>query len=109
MLRTLNAAKTVFCAALLWSSAVYSQTGVDLTSSDRAEIWRVLGREAMATSIPAGLHVGEQVPATMRLLSFSGQLRKNVPAIEHYVYGLLQGEVLIVDRRARTIVSIVYQ
>jgi hypothetical protein len=103
------AAKIVLCAALLCSSAVYAQSGIDLTSSDRAAIWRVLGRDAMATSIPTGLHVGERVPATMRLLSFSRHLRKNVPAIAHYGYALLQGEVLIVDRRARTIVSIVYQ
>jgi hypothetical protein len=109
MLRILNAATIVLWAALLSSSAVYAQTGIDLTSSDRTEIWRVLGKDAMATSIPTGLHVGEQVPRTMRLLSFSGQLRKNVPAIGHYAYALLQGEVLIVDRRARTIVSIVYQ
>jgi hypothetical protein len=109
MLRILNAAKIVFCAALLFSSVAYAQTPIDLTSSDRAEIWRVLGKDAMATSIPAGLHVGEQVPDTMRVLSFSRHLRKNVPAVGHYAYALLQGEVLIVDRRARRIVSIVYQ
>ncbi len=103
------AATIVLCAALLCSSAVYAQTGIDLTSSDRAAIWRVLGRDAMATSIPAGLHVGEPVPDSMRLLSFSRHLRKSVPAIAHYGYALLQGEVLIVDRRARRIVSIVYQ
>jgi hypothetical protein len=102
------AAKIVLCTVLLCSSAAYAQTGIDLTSSDRTEIWRVLGRDAMATSIPAGLHVGEQVPATMHLLSFSRHLRRNVPAIAHYAYALLYGEVLIVDRRARTIVSIVY-
>jgi hypothetical protein len=109
MLRILNAAKIVFCAALLLSSVAYAQAPIDLTSSDRTEIWRVLGKDAMATSIPTGLHVGERVPATMRLLSFSRHLRKSVPAIAHHGYALLQGEVLIVDRRSRRIVSIVYQ
>jgi hypothetical protein len=103
------AAKIIFCAALLCSSAVYAQIGIDLTSSDRAEIWRVLGRDAMRTQIPAGLHVGERVPDTMRLLWFRRHLRNNVPAIAHYAYALSYGEVLIVDRRARRIVSIVYE
>ena len=109
MLNKSIAAKIVLCAALLWSSNIYAQTGIDLTSSDRTEIWRVLGRDAMRTQIPAGLHVGERVPDTMRLLWFSRHLRKNVPAIAHYAYALLYGEVLIIDRRARRIVSIVYE
>jgi len=109
MLNKSIAAKIVLCAALLGSSAIYAQTGIDLTSSDRTEIWRVLGRDAMRTQIPAGLHVGERVPDTMRLLSFSRHLRKNVPAVARYAYALLYGEVLIVDRRARRIVSTIYQ
>jgi hypothetical protein len=109
MLRKLIAAKIVLSIALLCSSAVCAQTPIDLTSSDRAQIWRSLGRDAMRTSIPAGLHVGEQVPGTMRLLTFGRHLRRRVPAIAHYVYALLQGQVLVVDRRARTIVSIVYE
>ena len=103
------AAEIIFCAALVWSATTYAQTGIDLTSSDRTEIWRVLGRDAMRTQIPAGLHVGERVPDTVRLLSFSRHLRKKVPAIGHYAYALLFGEVLIVERRARRVVSIVYQ
>jgi len=103
------AAKIVFFAALLWSSAIYAQAGIDLTSSDRAEIWRALRRDATRTSIPAGLHVGEQVPDSMRLLSFGRQLRKKVPAIGHYGYALLYGEVLIVDRQTRRIASIVHE
>ena len=63
------APKIVLCSALVCSPA-YAQSGIDLTSSDRTEIWRVLGRDAMRTQIPAGLHVGERVPDTMRLLWF---------------------------------------
>jgi hypothetical protein len=54
------------------------------------------------------LQVGDKVPAPMRVLPFSRQLRKRVPAIAHNAYALLHGRVLIVDRRSRTIVSIVY-
>ena len=46
------AAEIIFCAALVWSATTYAQTGIDLTSSDRTEIWRVLGRDAMRTQIP---------------------------------------------------------
>jgi hypothetical protein len=102
------AAKIVLCAALLCSSAAYAQSGIDLSSSDRAAIWRRLGRDATDTQAAAGLQVGDRVPAPMRVLPFSKQLRKRVPAVAHYAYALLHGEVLIVDRRARRIVAIVY-
>jgi hypothetical protein len=107
MLRKLIAAKIILCAVLLCSSAVYARSGIDLTSSDRAEIWRVLGKDATDTQVATGLQVGDRVPAPMRVLPFSRHVRKRVPAVAHYAYALLHGQVLIVDRRSRTIVSIV--
>jgi hypothetical protein len=101
-------ATLVLCAVLVWSWAIYAQNYIDLTSSDRADIWRVLGRDATDTQVAARLEVGDRVPAPMRVLRFSRQLRRKVPAVAHYAYALLHGEVLIVDRRARRIVSIVY-
>jgi hypothetical protein len=80
---------------------------VPLNSEERAAIWRALGERAISTSIPVGLHVGETVPSTTRLLSFSEDLRKNVPAILRFSYALLHGQVLIVDPRSKAIVSIV--
>jgi hypothetical protein len=81
--------------------------GVPLSSEQRAEIWRGLGEQATETSIPAGLRVGERVPSTMRLLSFSDVLRQKVPAILQFSYALLHDQVLIVDPRSKAIVSIV--
>jgi hypothetical protein len=107
MLGKLNASKIALYFTLIFCSAAYAQTPIDLTSTDRAEIWRNLGKDAMATSIPAGLYVGEQVPDTMRLLPFGRHLRDRVPATRSCFYALLHGQVLIVDRRARVIVSIV--
>jgi hypothetical protein len=107
MRNKLNPLTIVLCTVLLWSSAVYAQPGLHLTSPDRAVIWQSLGKDAISTSVPAGLHVGQAVPDTMRLLPFARHLRKKIPAIGSYSYALLQGQVLIVDRRARTIVSIV--
>jgi hypothetical protein len=104
----LNASKLALCTILLCcSSRVYAQIAISLTSPEQAEIWRSLGKQATRTSVPAGLHVGEVVPDTMRLLPFARKLRKRVPAIGSYSYGLLQGQVLIIDPQAKKIVSIV--
>jgi hypothetical protein len=105
-----NAAKIALCAVLLCCSArVFAQTALSLTAAEQAAIWRSLGKKATRTSVPAGLHVGEVVPDTMRLLRFDRKLRKRVPAIRSYSYALLQGEVLIIDPRAKKIVEIVAQ
>jgi hypothetical protein len=82
--------------------------GVDfLTSAQRAEIWRSLSNQANRTSVPAGLSVGETVPNTVSLLSFADNLRERIPEIWPYFYALLHGQVLIVDPRSKTIISIV--
>jgi hypothetical protein len=107
MLR-LNASKIALCTFLAFSSSTaFAETARTLSSSDRAEIWRSLGKEATRTSVPAGLHVGEKVPNTMQVLSFAHRIRKRVPAIRSFSYALLQGQVLIIDPRTRKIVTIV--
>lgn len=80
---------------------------LSLTSTQRAQIWRSLGKEATRASEPAGLNVGETVPDTMHLLSFARALRKHVPAIRPYRYTLLHGQVLMIDPGTKTIVAIV--
>jgi hypothetical protein len=78
-----------------------------LTSTQRARIWRDLGKEATRASEPAGLNVGEVVPDTMHVLSFARALRKKIPAIRPYQYTLLHGQVLMIDSGTRKIVAIV--
>jgi hypothetical protein len=80
---------------------------VSLSLEERAEIWRALGQRATVTSIPGGLRVGEMVPSTARVLSFSDGLRKKVPTILRFSYTLLHDQVLIVDPQSKVIVSIV--
>jgi hypothetical protein len=80
---------------------------LSLTAAQRVEIWRRLSKEAVKTSEPAGLNVGEVVPDTMHLLSFAHSLRKKIPAIKPYLYALLHGQVLIVDPSSKKIISIV--
>jgi len=82
---------------------------LSLSSAHRAAIWRSLGKDAMKTQIPAGLNVGEAVPATMHLLPFDRRLRKTIPSIRRYSYALLQGQVLIIDPGTKKIVAIVGQ
>jgi Protein of unknown function (DUF1236) len=103
----LTAAGVLLCAALVWSSGADAQSGVDLSSSGRAEIWQSLGKDATDTQVAAGLQVGQTVPGPMRVLSLSTHLRKKVPAIKSYSYALVNGQVLIVDARTRKIVAIV--
>ncbi len=98
---------TALGATLLWSSALHAQPTIHLTGPGRAAIWRSLGKDATDTSVPAGLHVGDAVPDTMRLLRFGHHLGNKVPAIRAYSYALLQGQVLIIDARTRKIVAIV--
>jgi hypothetical protein len=103
----LTAATIVLSAGLLWSFGADAQSNLQLTSANRAEIWRSLGRDATDTSVAAGLQVGERVPNPMRVLTFSAHLRKSVPAIRRYSYALLNGQVLIVDARTRKVVAII--
>ena len=93
----LKISKIALFAILLCCSSrsVYAQTTMSRTSSEQAEIWRNLGKEATSASEPAGLHVGETVPDTMHLIRFARTLRKRVPAIRSYSYTLLHGQVLI--------------
>jgi Protein of unknown function (DUF1236) len=102
-----TAASIALCAALIWSSSASAQSGVDLNPAGRAEIWRSLGKHATDTQVAAGLQVGQTVPDPMRVLPFSKDLRKKVPAIKSYSYALVNGQVLIVDAQTRKIVAIV--
>jgi len=80
---------------------------LSLTSGERAEIWHSLSKQATKTSVPAGLHVGEVVPSTMRSRLFARDIRKKVPAVKSYSYALLHNQVLIIAPRSKKIVFIV--
>jgi Protein of unknown function (DUF1236) len=102
-------------AALVWPFAVRARQPargkgrrtLSLTSTQRAEIWGSLSKEATRTSVASGLNVGEVVPNAIHLLSFTDHLRKRIPAIRSYRYGLLHDQVLIVDPRTRKVAFIV--
>jgi hypothetical protein len=80
---------------------------LSLTSTQRAQIWRNLNKEATNASEPAGLNVGDIAPDTMHLLSFARALRKRIPAIRPYRYTLVHGQVLVIDPGTKKIVAIV--
>jgi hypothetical protein len=80
---------------------------VSLSPAERVEIWRRLGEQAAGASIPAGLGVGQMVPSTAHVLSFSADLRERVPAIVRFDYTLAHDQILIVDPQSMAIVSIV--
>src|ERR1700678_57489 len=95
----LKAWKIILWAVVLclfcYGFAAHAETALSLTSPQQAQIWRSLRREARRTSVPAGLHVGEAVPDTMRLLPFRHRLRTRIPGLKSYSYALLNGQVLI--------------
>ena len=101
-------------AAAAWPSLAFAQPSaagekhsLSLTQAQQSEIWRALGKSAGRTQEPTGLNVGEAVPDTMNVLRFNRHLRHKIPTIGSYRYGLLHGEVLIVDPATKQIISII--
>jgi|ERR1700733_7946608 hypothetical protein len=93
--------------ALAQPSGADEKHNLSLTQAQQSEIWSALGKSARRTQEPAGLNVGEAVPATMNVLPFSRHLRQKIRAIGSYRYGLLHGQVLIVDPATKQIISII--
>jgi hypothetical protein len=77
---------------------------VSLSPAERVEIWRQLGEQAAGPRYRRA--VGQMVPSTTQLLSFSTDLREKVPAILRFDYALAHDQVLIVDPESKAIVSI---
>jgi hypothetical protein len=103
-------------ALTVWPFSAHAQRAgagerraLSLTAAQRSEIWRALRRRAGKTQEPAGLNVGEIVPATFNLQLFGHRLRGRIPAIRLYRYALLHDQVLIVDPGTKEIVAIVGQ
>jgi hypothetical protein len=94
-------------AALAGAPAADAKDGVNLTSANRAAIWRSLGKNATDTQVAAGLEVGQTVPDPMQILPFDRHVRKRVPALKSFSYALVNGQVLIVEARSRKIVAVV--
>jgi hypothetical protein len=104
----LIAAATVWpLFALAHSPGAGEKRELSLTHAQRSEIWHALRQQAGKTQEPAGLQVGETVPAPMHVLSFEHRLGKKIRAIRHYRYALLHDQVLIVDPATKKIVAIV--
>jgi hypothetical protein len=103
----LIAATAWLLTALTQPSGAEEKHNLALTQAQQSEIWRALGTSARRTQEPAGLNVGEAVPATMNVLPFSRHLRQKIRAIGSYRYTLLHSQVLIVDPATKQIVSII--
>jgi hypothetical protein len=93
--------------ALAQPSGADEKHNLSLNQAQQSEIWRALGKSARRTQEPAGLNVGEAVPATMNVLPFSHHLRQKIRAIGSYRYALLHSQVLIIDPATKQIISII--
>ena len=101
------AAAVPFAALAQEPAAKPKHHRLSLTPAQRADIWRSLHKRANDAQIAVGLNVGEVVPDTLNLLSFSRSLRRKVPGLRSYRYALVHGQVLIVSPKTKKIVAIV--
>ncbi len=85
-----------------------SNDQLNLTSTQRAEIWQNLSNQAKETP-PAGFtpKVGEAVPSSIRVQPLPGSVSSQVPAVKSYDFAMLQNEVLIVDPTSKKIVDVI--
>ena len=84
------------------------QGALDLTTAQRAEIWRRLGNQ-QATNAPPGFQpkVGAAVPASVQLKTLPSSVSNQVPQVQSYDYAMVQSQLLIVDPATKKIVSII--
>ncbi len=84
------------------------QGALELTATQRAEIWQRLGKQ-QGTNAPPGFQptVGAMVPATMQLKTLPSSVLSQVPQMQSYNYAMLQSQLLIVDPATKKIVSII--
>ena len=105
--------------ALIASAGIATAAGTTATSSDRLnlsntqrhEIWQSLSKQAAKENAPAGFKamVGETAPGSIKLQPLPGDVSSRVPAVKSYDYAMLQNQVLIVDPSSKKIVDIVSQ
>jgi hypothetical protein len=84
------------------------QRALDLSTAQRAEIWKQLGNQ-QATNAPPGFQpkVGATVPASMQLRSLPNSVSSEVPQVQSYNYAMVHSQLLIVDPATNRIVSII--
>jgi hypothetical protein len=84
------------------------QRALDLSTAQRAEIWKHLGNQ-QATNAPPGFQpkVGATVPASMQLRSLPNSVSSEVPQVQSYNYAMVHSQLLIVDPATNRIVSII--
>ena len=82
---------------------------LNLTSTQRQELWQSLSKQAAKESVPAGFtaKVGEAVPSSIKLQPLPTNLSSQIPGVKSYDYALLQDELLIVDSSSKKIVDII--
>jgi hypothetical protein len=95
------------------ASTVGSATAehLNLTASQRHEIWQGVSKQATKETPPAGFKatVGAALPSSIKMQPLPTSVSKQVPAVKSDEYAMLQKQVLIVDPSSKKIVDIVTQ
>ena len=86
-----------------------SSDHLNLSNTQRHEIWQSLGKQTTKENAPVGFKamVGETAPGSIKLQPLPGDVSSRVPAVKSYDYAMLQNQVLIVDPSSKKIVDIV--
>jgi len=84
------------------------QSGLNLTSTQRAEIWQQLASQT-SENAPSGFEpkVGATVPSSLQLKSLPSSISSQVPELQGYDYAMVQSQLLIVDPSSKKIASII--
>ena len=84
------------------------QGALNLSTAQRAEIWKRLGSQQATNALPGfEPKVGATVPASLQLKSLPNSVSSQVPQVQSYHYAMVQNELLIVDPATKKIVTII--
>jgi hypothetical protein len=102
---------TVGAAAAATSSSTMKSANdmLNLTSTQRHEIYQDVGKQKMSQTAPAGFtaKLGEAVPSSVRLNPLPASATKQVSAVKSYDYAKLGNEVLIVNPSSKKIADVI--
>jgi hypothetical protein len=90
-----------------------SSGGLELTSQQRAEIFRIVIRDKDKVKLPPATNppaiVGAEMPPSMELYMLPDNIGTEVPEAKLYKYTIVQNQVIIVDPTTMKIIDVIRQ
>ncbi len=100
---------TVGAAAAAGSMTKSENASLQLTATQRHELYRDITKEKMSQAAPTQFtaRVGKVVPSSIKLDPMPASATKQVPETKSYDYAMLGKEVILVDPSSKKIASII--